>query len=86
MNQANGNLNGNFAPKTAFKRWGRKEMMAHYDSLPREYRDVIKDTFAPTTIVLDGPLREPGFYRNHFLMLQRESTRVTYGPDHPQAA
>ena len=86
MKEATGNLNGNFAAKTDFKRWSRNEMMAHYDNLPREYRDVVKDTFVQATIVNEGYMREPGFYRNHFLMLQRESTRETYGPDHPQAA
>lgn len=86
MNQGTGNLNGEFAPKTEFKRWTREEMMAHYDSLPREYRDIIKDTFAQATIVNEGYMREPSFYRKRFLEIQKESTRVTYGPDHPQAA
>lgn len=80
------NLNGKFSSLTDFKTWSREEMMAHYDSLPKAYRDVVKDTFAPATIFIESTMREPEFYRQHFLKIQKESTRKTYGADHPQAA
>lgn len=81
------NINGTFDSRAKIKRWTREEMMAHYDSLPKEYRDVIKDTFAPTTIEFEGGIkREPEFYKRYFEQVQRASTRKTYGADHPQAA
>lgn len=87
MSTDNVNLNGNFSPNASFTCMNREEIMANYDNLPKEYRDIVKDTFVPATIrTNNGKLSSLKYYNDLFAKLQKESTVATYGADHPQAA
>jgi len=62
------------------------EKMKDYDSLPREYRDLMKYAFNPDVVnkrIYD--LKPVDFFANRDCVLQRQNTIRTYGIEHPQA-
>lgn len=79
------NFGGRVGSNATITTMSREELMKNYDSLPREYRDLLKDTFVAATILRDN-LLELDQYRRYFEEAQKQSTLVTYGQDHPQAA
>lgn len=85
MKPAPTNLGGQFGSTVTVTNMSREEMMDHYDSLPREYRDLLKDTFVCTIIRKDA-LLDLDQCKRYFEETQKQSTLITYGQDHPQAA
>lgn len=60
--------------------------MKEYDSLPKEYRDLLKYAFNPDIVNLKTyDLKPVSFFSKQDRILQRQKTVATYGPEHPQA-
>lgn len=79
----NGNVNGKFSiPYHA-------STMADFDALPPHIRKILRD--APYSISASAVLEQikagSGLYGIEYAihLTMKESTRLTYGPDHPQA-
>lgn len=57
-----------------------------YDSLPREYRDILKNADLNILVMADDNLGNLDEFRLRLDSMSKGYTVLTYGPDHPQAA
>lgn len=60
--------------------------MDMYDSLPREYRDILKDADLNILVMTGDVLGSPQDFRMRLESMSKGYTVLTYGTDHPQAA